>query len=734
MSMTRLLRSDQAENSIMQTISIAVSAILIASGLVTAPGLINNARDNNARTDLANIAYAQEFVMSVGGKYQQYINKADEEAKTGAASTGNNLLDKAMSLGADGAATSVGNSNGGVKFTLSGSVTGHAAQTCDDPSYFILKDQSSSGKWFYRGSGSGLVSTDFNEILLGIPADVRNACPDLGVGFDETPTDNPSNPTDPSDDGDVFAGAAILPVDVNSKLYMNSDGSPNAFEISGYGQITSQTIERFGGGTSWAPALGDSVSWSYVQQNDNNGLELVPFYEAKDDTSTEFADNEIKTKYDAASGYLFGNGYAAVPNDSKVLEGFQKVSTQGGAASFIDGRTGAKVDIVWAPSTGNTPEYQNPKFPSDPNQPVAEPVYETTYSNIWTQTLSSNRTMHSAKTNRIYTSPDGRIVLFRANNGTLYQNYISRDYGQNYDSVGVGGECVRKSSHISNSGIVINDGLKVACDFNEASYNINRLLPMVDTDDFQAGSDGIATKQLFSNVTVSDDDQTIAIQGYREDGTSFIFVSHDAGQTGTEYTKPGNWADSNSSFRNQMWMSGDGNTIVAQADSKLFVSNDTGATGNLVDVPDGYDKTQMSVAISDNGQHIVVGASNGKVGISHDGGNSFTWAAPTDLGVSPTNDIISAVISDDGQRIVVLENIGQGLFMSADGGKTWMQDRTGNYSEDSQLFGNSDLSEVHFLWNHYDSRPTISFWKWGDVRSYTNCVENCPVSEEPQAS
>ena len=41
--------NDIAENSIMQTISIAVSAILIAAGLITAPSLINNARDVNAK-------------------------------------------------------------------------------------------------------------------------------------------------------------------------------------------------------------------------------------------------------------------------------------------------------------------------------------------------------------------------------------------------------------------------------------------------------------------------------------------------------------------------------------------------------------------------------------------------------------------------------------------------------------------------------------------------------------
>lgn len=53
----------------MQTISIAVSAILIAAGLITAPGLINNAKDTNARHDLASISTAQEYSMSNDGVY-----------------------------------------------------------------------------------------------------------------------------------------------------------------------------------------------------------------------------------------------------------------------------------------------------------------------------------------------------------------------------------------------------------------------------------------------------------------------------------------------------------------------------------------------------------------------------------------------------------------------------------------------------------------------------------------
>jgi hypothetical protein len=66
------IHDDSAENSIMQTITIAVSAILIAAGLVTAPGLINNARDGNSRGDLANVAFVQSAMVTIKGSYWVY--------------------------------------------------------------------------------------------------------------------------------------------------------------------------------------------------------------------------------------------------------------------------------------------------------------------------------------------------------------------------------------------------------------------------------------------------------------------------------------------------------------------------------------------------------------------------------------------------------------------------------------------------------------------------------------
>jgi len=209
MKLRTLLRVDSAENSIMQTITIAVSAILIAAGLVTAPGLINNARDNNARTDLANIAYGQEFALSNVGHYYRYITAAQEEEATGSPSTGDNLID---SLATAASATSVVRAEGGgLKFTLSGNVSGHEARTCSTPEFYLLKAQSSSGKWFYRASGSALTTSDFSKIV--VPSEVTAVCPDITEDWVEEPTDGGGDPGDGGGDngggGNDNPGASV---------------------------------------------------------------------------------------------------------------------------------------------------------------------------------------------------------------------------------------------------------------------------------------------------------------------------------------------------------------------------------------------------------------------------------------------------------------------------------------------------------------------------------------------
>lgn len=141
------LRHDDAENSIMQTITIAVSAILIAAGLMTAPALIINAKDNNAKTDLANLAFAEEWALSNTSKYYANVNEGEADS----------LFEQ--TTGAD--------LSTGIKYTLSGDVTNHSALVCKDSGWhYLIKATSDSGKTFYIASDSGYISTDIDNLSI----------------------------------------------------------------------------------------------------------------------------------------------------------------------------------------------------------------------------------------------------------------------------------------------------------------------------------------------------------------------------------------------------------------------------------------------------------------------------------------------------------------------------------------------------------------------------------------
>ena len=130
-------RHDDAENSIMQTISIAVSAILIAAGLITAPSLINNARDVNAKGDLANLATAQEFALANTGEYANGLDALKSATK------GSKDLP------------------GGVKYTLAGgSDNTSACQDGDGDWHYVSASLSASNKTFYRTDASTKIATN----------------------------------------------------------------------------------------------------------------------------------------------------------------------------------------------------------------------------------------------------------------------------------------------------------------------------------------------------------------------------------------------------------------------------------------------------------------------------------------------------------------------------------------------------------------------------------------------
>jgi len=147
-----LAKGDRAENSIMQTITIAVSIILVAAGLLTAPGLINNARDNNAKGDLAIIAYAQEWALSNTYLYYENIEKGQPDS----------LYDKVYGV----------ELSTGIKYSLSGGTTNRAALVCnigeDSTSAYLLRAESTSGKVFYRASKSAEISENPADLDIDV--------------------------------------------------------------------------------------------------------------------------------------------------------------------------------------------------------------------------------------------------------------------------------------------------------------------------------------------------------------------------------------------------------------------------------------------------------------------------------------------------------------------------------------------------------------------------------------
>jgi hypothetical protein len=136
---------DDAENSIMQTITIAVSAILIAAGLVTAPGLINNARDNNATNDLSNIAYSEEGYLGDTGTYTADISSTTSQDSLNGHTTENGTR---------------------IKYTMSDKVVNSAVVCTGKVQGYLLKSVSSSTHVFYRSSESSATSSNIADITI----------------------------------------------------------------------------------------------------------------------------------------------------------------------------------------------------------------------------------------------------------------------------------------------------------------------------------------------------------------------------------------------------------------------------------------------------------------------------------------------------------------------------------------------------------------------------------------
>ena len=224
-----LKESDAAENSIMQTITIAVSAILIAAGLVTAPGLINNARDNNTTGDLANIAYAQEFALGEQGHYYAEVDPNVEG--------------------------SLGDVEG-IKYTISGTSKNLGALICADEDAYLLYGTSSSGRTFFRHSASSSTFSTKASMASTIPACIV-ALPEYAALPESAGGTTPPVTADPNASGINWAssstgfgafaasndGSTIVSHNPSTgKLSKSVDGGATWVELPGYSAISSSAL------------------------------------------------------------------------------------------------------------------------------------------------------------------------------------------------------------------------------------------------------------------------------------------------------------------------------------------------------------------------------------------------------------------------------------------------------------------------------------------------------------
>jgi len=267
---TKCIYDDAAENSIMQTITIAVSAILIASGLVTAPGLINNARDNNATTDLANIAYAEEMLLGTSGQYHASLTQAQ----------------------ADSSGFWLGKQEN-IKYSLSGKVSSHKALVCSDPNWhYLVKATSSSGKTFFRASGSAVTSTDIAK--LKVPSCITNlpAYSEFISGAVEAP--NPTTPVNPDPPVVVEAPLAFTTAASQSRLINRS----MAMDL-GTNSTKSTTYSVVDGELPTGTTLKDSAITGDVTKGGTYNFTI----EAKTPTQTAEQDFTVKVVLTEAAGW-----------------------------------------------------------------------------------------------------------------------------------------------------------------------------------------------------------------------------------------------------------------------------------------------------------------------------------------------------------------------------------------------------------------------------------------------
>jgi ribosomal protein L27/Tfp pilus assembly protein PilE len=418
----QLLVGDSAENSIMQTITIAVSAILIAAGLVTAPGLINNARDNNATSDLANVAYAQEGALAVDGKYHSDIDPK---------STADDSLIK----------------TGGVKYTFSGKTTNQAALTCDTPTAaYLIRTTAANGKTFYRASGSATTSTDLSKLTIAdcikaLPGWTSFEIPQPSAGGSTTPSagafvvKNLANPglrsavasngkiygtlnygaPDTTQSPDQDGNQPELPLDLrissdNGATWSSATGLPsNQLMDNIHASADGQTIILTPGDSNGLYISHDAgASWSRVDaagENNWNGAVTL-----SDDGKTIVLSSQDQNNFDYGTG------------QNTVVPGGAMISHDGGA-TFTTKNVGSGNDFhAWATSSDGSVIYGNANDGT---------LYKSTNGGNTFTALSTSTQGDSA----ISTNSDGSSVLLVDGNDRGNNLSLSTNGGQSFKNI-----------------------------------------------------------------------------------------------------------------------------------------------------------------------------------------------------------------------------------------------------------------------------------------------------------
>ncbi|TFZ04331.1 WD40/YVTN/BNR-like repeat-containing protein [Ramlibacter rhizophilus] len=221
-----------------------------------------------------------------------------------------------------------------------------------------------------------------------------------------------------------------------------------------------------------------------------------------------------------------------------------------------------------------------------------------------------------------------------------------------------------------------------------------------------------------------------------------LFVSTDGGATWNERL----------SDADRIWISADmtpdGRKIVAIAyDGGPFISNDSGQTWTAVSWPAFTPGIEWeSVAISDDGNRILVSALGMPLQLSVDGG--ATWSP-----VAQAGSWRGVAMSGDGQRLVAVDQ-GGSIHTSTDGGLTWTS-RTGtgdwyrvSSSDDGQLLavaercrGTLQVSrDAGLTWTtvNQNGSPLIANWTTtsvaGDGSSVAATATSIPCTGQPATS